>query len=429
MSHETPLSLPLEDPKLALGGLQTSSNSSNTQREKDGEERSGSVGHGDEDVGSALAHHISISDAASLASIDRPPGEEEKLPPAKVYAPYSFPVLALLMPASVFGCLARLGLEALVTFDGQSIFPLAWVQVGGCFVMGFCLRFKEPFGQFYGPLYTACTTGFCGSFTTFSSWQLSVFQAWINAGHFDRHWLHDVIAGLTQMLFTLDLSLISIQFGAHIASLVHPFIPSFPSPNKTLRYGLTALAVLIYAATYPAYFRLPESFRHKATSALLYSFPGTLTRYVLSIELNRRFHLFPVGTFSANMLGTALIATFTVLESTRGPPSPNGCNVLIGLADGYCGCLTTVSTFAVEVATLETRRAWFYVIISLVTAQLLLLVILGPSYWAGNKHHLVCCHSDILVCIPSLEPAICTIFGQLYQNFMLLKRLGFHWRE
>jgi hypothetical protein len=52
-------------------------------------------------------------------------------------------VLLLLIPASIFGVLARLGLEALVTYDGQSISTLAYVQGLGCFVMGFGLEMKE----------------------------------------------------------------------------------------------------------------------------------------------------------------------------------------------------------------------------------------------------------------------------------------------
>ncbi|KZT12499.1 uncharacterized protein LAESUDRAFT_638756 [Laetiporus sulphureus 93-53] len=342
-------------------------------------------------VGSALARHETISDAASLATIDRPPSLVERLPPSKIYHPYSPPVLALLMPASVFGCLARLGLEALVDYDGKSIFPLAWVQVGGCLVIGFGLGLRDPFGRFYAPLYTALTTGFCGSFTTFSTWQLQVFKAWINAGHYHRDWLRDVIDGLTQLIFTLALSLISVEFGAHLASIISPVFPALPTPNRFIRYSLTVLSVFIYFATYPAYFRMPMSFRHQATSALLYSFPGTLTRYLLSIELNPRFHLFPVGTFAANILGVALIAMFTVLQSTRGPPSPNACDVLVGLVNGYCGCLTTVSTFAAEVAALENKKSWFYIMLSVVTSQCVLLLILGPSYWAGNVSNEITC--------------------------------------
>ena len=99
------------------------------------------------DVGTVLARHSSVRDADSLASIDRPPSEEEELPPSKIYKPLSFPVIALLMPASIFGVLARLGLQAITTYDGKEIFPLAWVQGIGCLIMGFALGLKEPIGQ------------------------------------------------------------------------------------------------------------------------------------------------------------------------------------------------------------------------------------------------------------------------------------------
>ena|SRR5436190_12241780 len=94
-----------------------------------------------------LLHRISsIQTAESLASIERPP---EDVPPPKVYHPLSLPVIALLAPASIFGVLARLGLQSLGNYDGQSIFTLAYVQAVGCLVMGFCLTLKEPFGRLY----------------------------------------------------------------------------------------------------------------------------------------------------------------------------------------------------------------------------------------------------------------------------------------
>jgi len=79
-------------------------------------------------------------------TIDYPPSIEGTTP-SNVYHPLSVPVLALLMPASILGVLARLGLQALTTYDGRSIFPLAYVQATGCLVMGFGLALKEPFGR------------------------------------------------------------------------------------------------------------------------------------------------------------------------------------------------------------------------------------------------------------------------------------------
>lgn len=64
--------------------------------------------------------------------------------PTPVYHTFSIHILALLMAFSVLGTLARLGLHALASYPGQSIFPLAWVQAVGCFVMGFALGLREP---------------------------------------------------------------------------------------------------------------------------------------------------------------------------------------------------------------------------------------------------------------------------------------------
>jgi hypothetical protein len=49
----------------------------------------------------------------------------------------------------VFGVLARLGLVALMNYDGQAVFPLAYPQAVGCLVMGFGLGFKAQIGQMY----------------------------------------------------------------------------------------------------------------------------------------------------------------------------------------------------------------------------------------------------------------------------------------
>ena len=70
--------------------------------------------------------------------------EEVVEPPPQLFHPLNWEILALLMGASVFGVLARLGLGALTYYDGQSIFPLAYVQGVGCLIMGFCLALKVP---------------------------------------------------------------------------------------------------------------------------------------------------------------------------------------------------------------------------------------------------------------------------------------------
>jgi fluoride exporter len=200
-----------------------------------------------------------------------------------------------------------------------------------------------------------------------------------------------VVDGIAKTVFTLTFSLASLSFGAHLASIVVPHLPAPSRPTRSIRFGLTALAISTYAATFAAYFLLPANYRHKATAALLFSYPGTLTRYLLSLWLNPLMRTIPLGTFTANSLGTALLGMFRVLQSIPSPVSQNVCALLQGLGDGYCGCLTTVSTFAAEVDTLEEWKAWFYAAISWVTGQLLLLVIFGSSYWAGHVREQMTC--------------------------------------
>lgn len=97
----------------------------------------------------AASRRHSTATTMSPASIDRPPtvlGSPTQGSP-RVYHPFSPAVIALLMPASVFGVLARLGLQALATYDGKSIFPLAYPQAVGCLIMGIALPLKDTIGD------------------------------------------------------------------------------------------------------------------------------------------------------------------------------------------------------------------------------------------------------------------------------------------
>lgn len=202
---------------------------------------------------------------------------------------------------------------------------------------------------------------------------------------------YQVIDGIGKTIFTLAISLSAVSLGAHVARSILGFLPRFRPLPVPASLVVSVLCILSYAATLPTYFLLSPSFRHEATAAILFAFPGTLTRYVLAITVTPRLKFLPLGTFIANTFGTALLGMFHILQRTPILPSQNACALLQGLSDGYCGCLTTVSTFAVEVGTLRSSRAWVYVILSWGISQLLLLVILGSSWWAGNINDSTVC--------------------------------------
>lgn len=351
----------------------------------------------EEDAPAELEVFRSRSSHSPIGPLDEdetstPALQEETPAPVRLH-PLSVHVLAPLAPASVFGVLARLGLSYLGTYAGQSAFTLSWVQWTGCFFMGFFLGLRDPITATHPPLYTALTTGFCGSLTTFSGWQLDVFLAWANRTDIARSKLHTFMDGLSRVVFTLSLSLAALSFGLHLGTheAVTSRLPKQPLKSMRTRAAALpdALCLALYAATIPAYLALPRAYRHIATSALLYSFPGTLTRYVLGTRLNTPS--FPYGTLAANLLGTALLAGFHALQRGTGGVDAHACEVLQGLGDGFCGCLTTVSTFAVELRSATGGRGWAYGLASVILAQLLCLAILGPAWLSGAvDEHAVC---------------------------------------
>lgn len=273
----------------------------------------------------------------------------------------------------------------------------------------------------YSPLYTAITTGtfaieLCSHLFRFETQasavlsQLSLGGSWTSStlgstrGSFIEvgcemfvicqsvrylraHDRNQVVDAFAKIFFTLSISLASLFFGVHIGAALLPYISKrlkSTLPRPWIVNTLNVLSVMVYLATFPTYFTLSASFRHQATAALLFSFPGTFTRYVLSVTLNPRSTLLPVGTLVANGVGTSLLALFHVLQGLPNPVSPNACSILQGLGDGYCGCLTTVSTFAAEIRALTARKRWFYGTVSIVMGQVLCVLILGSAIWAGN---------------------------------------------
>ena len=184
----------------------------------------------------------------------------------------------------------------------------------------------------------------------------------------------------------------SVSFGSYLAQISRSYLPRFPVPRPAIRYTLSVLGILIYAATFPAYAKLPPSYRSQAVASLLFSFPGTLSRYLLALSMNMVMKKIPLGTMTANLLGTGLLGVFHVLQNKHPHVSPHACSTLQGLIDGFCGTLTTVSTFAVELNAMEgSRYAWIYAGISVAISQLLLVIIILPAHTLSNVPFIRAC--------------------------------------
>lgn len=79
---------------------------------------------------------------------------------------------------------------------------------------------------------------------------------------------------------------------------------------------------------------------------------GAVARYGTDHLVHRRFsRRFPWGTLTVNVIGSAILGVVA--------GAAHSATYLVALvATGFCGALTTFSTFAYETVRLATNRAW-----------------------------------------------------------------------
>ncbi|KIW62619.1 hypothetical protein PV04_10777 [Phialophora macrospora] len=263
------------------------------------------------------------------------------------------------------------------------------------------------------PLYIGLATGFCGSFTSFSTFITDAFLALTNAlpspsptspyhtvalhAMHSRNGGHSFLATMGILIIQPAVSLAALKTGAHVAIAVEPVLPGLPM--RMLHRVLDPFSVFLgWSAWLGAVFLCiwpPErAWRNHATFAVAFAPPGALLRFHLSTHLNACIASFPLGTFIANIFGTMIEGTCMDLQHSSmivaNVPGVDAvaCAVLQGVIFGFCGCATTVSTWVAELNGLRRRHAWFYGLTSVAVALAIQVVIMGSMGWmVGFDQH------------------------------------------
>ncbi|EMF16016.1 uncharacterized protein SEPMUDRAFT_20235, partial [Sphaerulina musiva SO2202] len=396
-----------------------------------------------------------------------------------------FYTISYLIFFSIWGTLARLGIQWLTFYPGAPIItPVIWANMAGSWLMGFLSEDQDLFlnhhlssttgGGGGGseknhhhhnipkatlnkykktiPLYIGLTTGFCGSFTSFSSFARDFFLALSNnlpspishsaAGNnnntpspspsstIGRNAGYSVQALLAIILSTLALSLGAYIIGLHTASLfanLH-FPPKKSLPTSLIRKFLDPLFIflgwgcwigaILLSALPPSHH---NTWRGQALFALLFAPLGTLLRFYVSLRMNSLIAWFPLGTFAVNMFGTAIEGMCYDLQHVGIGSNSHlrhllhhigggrtACQILQGVMDGFCGCLTTVSTWVGEIYALSSllqkdgddddgkkkkknlKFAYLYGGASILGGLGLMVVIMGSVRWSVGFEEAVC---------------------------------------
>ncbi|KAF1957999.1 hypothetical protein CC80DRAFT_443126, partial [Byssothecium circinans] len=367
---------------------------------------------------------------------------------------------------SILGTLARLGLQWLTFYPGAPItFSNLWANVAGTFVLGFLAEDRRLFRQEWGnslytppraprspqndeekapeainpagkashnktkktiPLYIGLATGFCGSFTSFSTFMRDTFLAFINdlpapvyhpgtsinsSATLQRNDGYSFMAGLAVIILTLGTCHAALKLGAHIAVLLDAFTPTLPF-RFTRRILDPIVVFLAWGSWLGAVFmaiwppdgphgpssRGPwsnETWRGQAIFACVFASVGCILRFYISLLFNPLIPSFPLGTFAVNIFGTAVLGmAYDLQHVALGSSGVGGgrvvCQVLQGLMDGFCGALTTVSTWVLELEGLKRRCGVVYAGASVWVGVLVLVAVMGSVKWTVGWEEVAC---------------------------------------
>ena len=271
------------------------------------------------------------------------------------------------------------------------------------------------------PLYIWLTTGFCGCLTSFSTFLRDAFLAIANdipspidgSSRISLYQLpsaaeqapnggYNFMAFVAIILLEVGLSVVALHIGGHISIFAARWMPIL-SPRLTKKIidpfiAIAApaiwLAIICLVIWLPYYGRedtiwSKQTWRGPALYALILSPVGCVVRFYLSLRLNGRIPSFPLGTFVANVGGTMIFGmAFTLQHAAFSPLSPGlggggyvGCEVLQGVMDGFCGSLTTVSTWVLELSASKRGHAYVYGFASIAISLAALVVEIGSLKW------------------------------------------------
>ncbi|XP_057835976.1 uncharacterized protein LOC131046294 isoform X1 [Cryptomeria japonica] len=315
-------------------------------------------------------------------------------------------ILSYLAVFGILGVFIRYALQILlgpnianVTNDHSALYIDLPSNMVGSFFMGWVgVVFKNNINVFSEALAIGLSSGLMGSITTFTSWT----QVTLNLTT-EGHW----VTGIIGLLLGMELSQMSLILGIEFAKLIEyihnkvkkqrlvlTWIPSYEY-NQFQLYGFIMLMFIIGilwgGSLVLVVFEFTSHHKTKLWIASMVGPFGVWMRWFMArlngqgIGAQKYLKWIPMGTLLTNIMASIMMAALSTIHLVVKDHTKR--IVIEGLQLGFLGCLSTVSTFVVEVRAMHQSshpwRAYVYILLSLLPAFIFGTLIYSIPIWIG----------------------------------------------
>lgn len=341
---------------------------------------------------------------------------------------------------SILGNYARIGVTKLSNYESSYISSgsVVWPNFTASLIMGTLQVLNLPAHSWFienPSLFMSLTTGFCGSFSSYSTMMIEsfLFAASLNKSNIETNTklpnrAYGIMEFLSVIFANLFISMGGYIFGRFLASdIIVYYLDSSNSSGNLENYDKTdnlnndiitqnsikhnrilifiafinnlfvilaiplLILIIVLSAVYDNYSR------SSWTLSAIFTIFGSFSRFYLSNWFNSHWINFPLGTFLANQFAVLIYSFLLIVQrgkkfSSLDPilNNQNGCRIISSLITGFCGGLSTISTFINEAYKLPFRNMIFYYFTSIAISIIICIITVGSFAWSRGFTQPIC---------------------------------------
>lgn len=318
---------------------------------------------------------------------------------------------------AVLGNMARFGMTELTSYKNEytHFYPgtCLWSNFTACFVMAWCnhaavfwrtvLTGSGKTNMKQMALHSAVTAGFCGAYSTWSSFMVElIFKTidYLNGGHRLPNHGYGVMEFFSVLFVQMGVSFLGYFLGRDFAYLIDLCFKE-GSWSRIFNYRVCRILELLFAVlgiaaiianiVLACTLSIDSSWKTSYALSIVIGVVGSWVRFRLS-AYNGSFGIswFPSGTLMANVFACLLLPVLYILlygykdaaTGTMIVTSKVHRMAITAFSSGFCGSLSTMSSFVNELYNLEyPLQRYTYFGVTFLSCFIIMFVIICPYAW------------------------------------------------